>query len=74
MIMFDQEQKVVAFTAELDKRRAQEQAAFERVSRVDGRLKLLAATIEVFREGGSSNEEIVRTLRFAIDVLEGRKR
>ena len=53
--MFDQEQKVVAFTAGQDKQRAQEQAAFERVSRVDGRLKLLATTIKVFREGGSSN-------------------
>ena len=74
MIMFDKEQKIVAFTARQDKQRVQEQAAFERVSRVDGRLKLLAATIEVFREGGSSNEEIVRTLRFAIDVLEDRKR
>ena len=74
MIVFDQEQKIVAFSAGQDERRAQEQAAFERVSRVDGRLKLLAATIGVFREGGSSNEEIVRTLRFAIDVLEGRKR
>ena len=39
MIMFDQKQKIVAFTAEQDKQRAQEQAAFERVSRVDGSSK-----------------------------------
>jgi len=71
--MSDEKDKIVPFPMAQEKRRAQEWAAFERLSRIDGRQKLLAATIEVFREGGSSNEEIIKTLRLAIDVLEGRE-
>ena len=41
--------KDLAFTAAEDKRRAQEQPAFYGGSRLEGRLSLLAATVEVFR-------------------------
>jgi hypothetical protein len=47
--------------------------AFARLSGADARQKILAATIEAFRRSGWSNEEIVKMLRFAIEVLEGCK-
>jgi hypothetical protein len=69
--MFDE--NVIRLAAAQEKRRAEEQFAFARLSGADPRLKILAATIEAFRRSGWSNEEIVKMLRFAIDVLEGRE-
>jgi hypothetical protein len=57
-----------------EKRRPGEELAFERLWGADPCQKILAATIEAFRRSGYSNEGIVKTLRFAIDVLEGRER
>ena len=65
------ETTVVQFSKAQEKRQAEEQAVLERLSRTDARINILMGTIEAFRETGSSNEEIVKTLRFAIDVLEG---
>jgi len=69
--MFDE--NVVRFATAQEKRRAEEQVAFARLSGADARQKILAATIEAFRRSGWSNEEIIKMLRFAIDVLEGRE-
>lgn len=71
--MSDENAKVIRFSTAQEKRRAEERAAFGRLSRTDARQKILAATIEAFREHGSSNAEIVKMLRFAIDMLEGRE-
>jgi predicted site-specific integrase-resolvase len=66
--MFDE--NVIRFATAQEKRRA---VAFARLSGADARQKILAATIEAFRRSGWSNEEIVKMLRFAIEVLEGRE-
>ena len=47
--------------------------AFARPSGAPAPQKVLAATIEALRQFGYSSEEIVKTLSFAIDVLEGRE-
>jgi hypothetical protein len=67
------DENVIRLAAAQEKRRAEEQFALARLSGADARLKILAATIEAFRRSGWSNEEIVKMLRFAIDVLEGRE-
>jgi hypothetical protein len=72
--MRDEKANVIRFVTAQEKRRAEEQLAFERLWGADPCQKIFAATIEAFRRSGYSNQEIVKTLRFAIDVLEGRER
>ena len=68
------EDNVIRFATAQEKRQAEEQLASARLSGAAVRQKILAGTIEAFRQFGYSNEEIAKTLRFALDALEGRER
>ena len=62
------EDNVIRFATAQEQRRAQS-SCYWRL-----REKILAGTVEALRQSGFSNEEIAQTLRFALDVLEGRER
>jgi hypothetical protein len=72
--MPDERANVIRFATAQEKRRTDEELALDRLWGADPCQKILAATIEAFRRSGYSNEEVAKTLRFAIDVLEGRER
>ena len=65
------EDNVVRFATAQERRQAEEQLLSAGAA---VRQKILAGTVEALRQSGFSNEEISQTLRFALDVLEGRER
>ena len=65
------EDNVIRFATAQEKRQAEEQLLSAGAA---VRQKILAGTVEALRQSGFSNEEIAQTLRFALDVLEGRER
>ena len=72
--MPDERANIIRFVTAQEKRQADEELAFDRLWGADPCQKIFAATIKAFRRSGYSNEEIVKTLRLAIDVLEGHGR
>ena len=65
------EDNVIRFATAQEKRQAEEQLLS---AGAELRQKILAGTIEALRQCGFSKEEIAQTLRFGLDVLEGRER